>query len=369
MFDGFFSGPAWVLAQFYALTHSYALSIALLTVIVMAIITPLTLKSTKSMLEMQKVQPQMKRLQQQYKNDKQKLNEEMMKLYSEHKVNPLASCLPLVAQMPVFILMFRLIRGLTQAASASDVTKLAAEGITVKVGHFAPQYVSKTSELYISLVNKTEMTSLGLDLSKSPKEVMLDSFGRGIIYAALVVFLAALYWLQQRQIASRTVNPSMSAGQQKLMQYMPVAFAGFQLFFPTGLVFYYITQTLLRIVQQSYITKRFYGHDESLGRQAQRAGEEARSLHKADKDAKGGGGASAKTNAKPTPKAAAKPTPKAKPLPKNAPARPAPQGKPKAKPTTSGTGSNSPTNQTRPATTTGKGRPTASRHPKPNKKK
>ena len=50
MFDGFFSGPAWVLAQFYALTHSYALSIALLTVIVMAIITPLTLKSTKSML-------------------------------------------------------------------------------------------------------------------------------------------------------------------------------------------------------------------------------------------------------------------------------------------------------------------------------
>ena len=65
------------------------------------------------MLEMQKLAPEMRRLQNQYRNDRTKLNEEMMKLYQEHKVNPMSSCLPLLAQMPVFIIMFRVLHGLT----------------------------------------------------------------------------------------------------------------------------------------------------------------------------------------------------------------------------------------------------------------
>jgi YidC/Oxa1 family membrane protein insertase len=76
--------------------------------------------------------------------------------------------------------------------------------------------------------------------------------------------------------ARAAVSPTMSASQQKLMQYLPVFFAIFQLFFLSALVVYYVFQTLLRIAQQAYITRAFYGHDESLGRQAQRAGEKAR---------------------------------------------------------------------------------------------
>jgi YidC/Oxa1 family membrane protein insertase len=76
--------------------------------------------------------------------------------------------------------------------------------------------------------------------------------------------------------ARASISPTMSAGQQKLMQYLPVFFAIFQIFFLAALVVYYIFQTLLRIAQQAYITRAFYGHDESLGRQAQRAGEAAR---------------------------------------------------------------------------------------------
>ena len=106
-----FELPAWLLAWFYGLTHNYALAIALIAVVVMAIITPLTLKSTKGMLEMQRLAPEMRKLQQQHRNDRTKLNEEMMKLYQEHKVNPMASCLPLLAQMPVFIIMFRILPG------------------------------------------------------------------------------------------------------------------------------------------------------------------------------------------------------------------------------------------------------------------
>lgn len=344
-----FSGPAWLLAQFYSFTHSYAVAIALITVVVMAILTPLTLKSTKSMLEMQRVQPEMRRLQQQYKNDRQKLNEEMMKLYQEHKVNPLASCLPLVAQMPVFIIMFRLLTGLTDGASPEKAQELSTElGRTIEVGSFAPKYLDKGAELYQSLVGKFEMNSFGLDLSKSPKDVMTESFGRGIIYALLVVALAALYFVQQRQIASRSVNATMSPAQQKLMQYLPVAFAVFQLFFPTGLVVYYITQTVLRIGQNHYVTKRFYHGDESLGRQAQRAGEEARALAKEHKDGKGGGDSSSR--ALPAKRPAA---PKAKPAPA---ARPKPSGR-----------ATPPARPSRPGTPPAKGGP-AARHPKPKKK-
>ncbi len=122
----------------------------------------------------------------------------------------------------------------------------------------------------------TEIRELGLDLSVSPFEAITNNPVTGIVYALLVVLLGGLYFGQQRMVAARAaVNPSMSPTQQKLMQYLPVVFAVFQIFFLTALVVYYIFQTLLRILQQYYITKRFYGED-GLGRQAQAAGEEAR---------------------------------------------------------------------------------------------
>ena len=107
-----FEIPAALLSWFYGLTDNYTIAIAMIAAVVMAITTPLTLKSTKGMLEMQKLAPEMRKLQNEYRNDRTKLNEEMMKLYQEHKVNPMASCLPLLAQAPVFYIMFRVLRGL-----------------------------------------------------------------------------------------------------------------------------------------------------------------------------------------------------------------------------------------------------------------
>ena len=121
-----FEIPAAMLSWFYGATNSYLVAIALMSVIVMAITTPLTLKSTKGMLEMQKLSPEMRRLQNEHRNDKTKLNEEMMKLYQEHKVNPMSSCLPIFAQMPVFIVMFRILRGWTyQPNDHGDVDPIA----------------------------------------------------------------------------------------------------------------------------------------------------------------------------------------------------------------------------------------------------
>jgi YidC/Oxa1 family membrane protein insertase len=266
-----FQAAAWLISQFYSLTSNYILAIAIVAFVIMMLIFPLTLKSTKGMLEMQRVQPEMRRIQQQYRNDRQKMNEEMMKLYQEHKVNPLASCLPLLAQMPIFIIMFRVLHGLTSRGAD---------------GTFDPDYISKSSELYSSLDDKTEMLTWGLDLSLRPIEVIQDDPAKGIIYALLVVALMGLYYAQQRMIASRTVSPTMSATQAKIMQYLPVVFGVFQIFFPVGLVIYYFAQTIVRIAQQAYITRRFYKGDESLGRQAQEASAKAREMAKKD----GGGG-------------------------------------------------------------------------------
>ncbi|MEY3679554.1 MAG: YidC/Oxa1 family membrane protein insertase [Ilumatobacteraceae bacterium] len=262
-----FQAAAWLISQFYSFTSNYILAISLVALVVMMLIFPLTLKSTKGMLEMQRVQPEMRRIQQQYRSDRQKMNEEMMKLYQEHKVNPLASCLPLLAQMPIFIIMFRVLNGLTSRGDD---------------GTFDPDYISKSGELYASLDNKKEMLSWGLDLSLRPIEVLQDDPGKGIVYALLVIALMGMYYLQQRMIASRTVSPTMSATQAKIMQYLPVVFGVFQIFFPVGLVIYYIAQTIVRIAQQAYVTRRFYKGDDSLGRQAQAASATAREMAKKD---------------------------------------------------------------------------------------
>jgi YidC/Oxa1 family membrane protein insertase len=286
MFAGIFEVPAALLAWLYALTSNYAIAISLIAVVVMLLVTPLNLKSTKGMLEMQRLAPEMRKLQNEHRNDRQKLNEEMMKLYQEHKVNPMASCLPLVAQMPVFIIMFRILHGMTYEPAGGN--KLIAEAVLRAGGDiapvgFMPRYLSHDSELYTSLVRAEHMTSFGLDLSYSPAEMLGENFGKGLVYALLVVVLGALYWVQQRMVAARAaVSPTMSPSQQKLMQYLPVVFAVFQVFFLLGLVVYYIVQTVLRIAQQYYITKRFYSGEHSLGRQAQAASERARELAKQD---------------------------------------------------------------------------------------
>jgi len=281
-----FEVPAALLAWFYSWTNSYVAAIALIAVVVMLIVTPLTLKSTRGMLEMQRLAPEIRKLQNELRGDRQRLNEEMMRLYQDHKVNPMASCLPLLAQTPVFIIMFRIMIGLTyrpeggNEAVATTVLRAGGAANPTEVG-FIPRYISTDSAMFQDLARQTEMMSLGLDLSLSPLQALGTNFVQGLLYAAIVVVLGGLYFFQQRMVAARaSISPTMSPTQQKLMQYLPVFFAVFQVFFLLGLVIYYIVQAILRILQQGYITKRFYGSDESLGRQAQRAGEQARELAK-----------------------------------------------------------------------------------------
>jgi len=304
-----FKAAAWLIDTFYGWVNNYAIAISLVAVAIMLLITPLTMKSTKGMLEMQRLQPEMKKLQNQYKGDRQKLNEEMMKLYQEHKVNPLASCLPLLAQMPVFIIMFQVLNGLG---------RIGADGT------FDPKHIAADSALYKSLDKTSEMLSFGLDLAISPANAMGDDIVRGIPYALLIIGLGGLFFIQQRMVASRTTSPTMSPTQAKIMQYLPVAFALFQVFLPTGLVVYYGVQAIIRIIQQGYITRRFYGEN-GLGREAQDASARARELK--DDDAKPSKQKNEQSQAN-APIQSKRVTPsKNRPTPSGRPARPVPPSK------------------------------------------
>ena len=292
MIAGLFEPPAALLAWFYSFTHNYIIAISMIALVIMIITAPLVLKSTKGMLEMQKLQPEMRKLQQEHRGDRQALNAEMMKLYQQHKVNPMASCFPLLLQMPVFIIMYRVLHGLTYRVTCtvdpvSKVLPAACGNFTDGRRIFDPRYVTQSSKLYQSLVGKHEMLSWGLDLAKRPSQVISESFGKGLVYAMIVVTLGVLYYVQQKMVAARAqVAPNMSETQAKLMQYLPVVFAVFLVFYVTGLVIYYMAQAIFRIGLQYYITHRFYKGEHSLGRQAQAAGERAREIAKKD----GGGG-------------------------------------------------------------------------------
>src|SRR6187549_3573694 len=93
-----------------AIGLTWAWAIIVLTVGVRIVILPLTIKQIRSMQRLQQYAPELKALQQKYKNDKQRMNEEVMKFYREHKVNPAASCLPILPQIPIFISLFWVLR-------------------------------------------------------------------------------------------------------------------------------------------------------------------------------------------------------------------------------------------------------------------
>ena len=105
--DPLYSVIGWLLAFFYLPLHSLGLATILLTIVVMAVQFPLIAKQTRSMIQMQRVQPEIKKLQQKYKDDKAKQNEELLKFYQENKINPLAGCLPIIVTLPIGIAVFR----------------------------------------------------------------------------------------------------------------------------------------------------------------------------------------------------------------------------------------------------------------------
>jgi YidC/Oxa1 family membrane protein insertase len=237
-----FNVIARVLAWLYDFSGSYALSIALLTLLIMLVLTPLTLKGTRSMMRIQVLQPELKRIQTQHKGDRQKINEETMALYQTHGANPLSGCLPTLVQLPVFLVLYRVINGMT---------KIGGDGIP------NPSYLDKESNLYQDLVaDGGEMVSFGIDLSEAAKDVIQSNFVDGLPYLGLVAVTFVLSFLQQSQMkAHRGDAAAQNPQMEMLMKIMPYMLPVFAFVVQAALGVYFIASSLYRIGQQAFIHK------------------------------------------------------------------------------------------------------------------
>ncbi len=265
-----------LLALFYSLPvvgGSYGVAIMLLTATVMIVLMPLTLKATRSTIKMTQLQPELRALQKEYKDDKQALNQAMMKLYSENGVNPVGGCLPMLAQLPVFLILFNVLRGLTRRVSEKPYFVISEEanrlvgGQTSASNTFDPEYLGKDTELYQDLTQATEMKFLGVfDLSLNPWDVVQSDFVASLPYVVLILFVVATSYFQQRQISARRGsvpdNPTpQQQTQQQLLKILPLMSGIWSFLFPAGLVLYWATSNVFRIGQQAYITRALYSDE------------------------------------------------------------------------------------------------------------
>lgn len=213
----------------------WGMSIVLLTVLVRAAMAPLTVKQFKSMRAMASVAPELKKLQAKYKDDKQRQQQEIMKFYSENKINPFASCLPLLAQFPFFIGLFYLLQGPLRGHICGDAPGVVrdADGKLPPCGD-VPNPTGAEQFLFVP------------DLTAG---------ATGWVLAALLILYVA------SQLLSTLLTPTTpDRNQQMLMYGLPLVFAIFILFyeFPAGLLVYWIT-TNLWTVGQGYLLRKKLG--------------------------------------------------------------------------------------------------------------
>lgn len=191
-----------VLRFIYDYTHNYGVAIILLTLGIKLLFVPLQYKSYKSMQGMQTIQPKVLALQEKFKDNKEKLNQELMKLYKEHKVNPVGGCLPMVLQMPVFVALFNI--------------------------------------LYMTI-----------DLRQAPFMLWVTDLSAQDPYYVLPVLMGISMVVQQK-IMPTTMDPT----QAKMMMILPVGLTFLFVTFPAGLVLYWVTNNVLTVTQQ-FVTDRY----------------------------------------------------------------------------------------------------------------
>jgi YidC/Oxa1 family membrane protein insertase len=242
IFKPLFDAMAWMIAVFYAVIPNFAIAIALLTVVVMIVTAPLTVKSTRSTIKMQRVAPELKKIQQKYKGDRVTLNEEMMKLYKEHGINPAGGCLPMLIQLPVFIVLYGVIRGLTNTVKGKNGLPFAR-----------PDYVSHSTRLYRDLLHANgHMKAWGLDLGNNL--FSHHSWVAAIPYGAIVAVAIGLQYLQMRQLNSRNPGAAQANPQMQMIQrYMPLIFAVIYIRISAGVNIYFVVSSLCRIGIQEAI--------------------------------------------------------------------------------------------------------------------
>jgi YidC/Oxa1 family membrane protein insertase len=242
---------AWLLARIYGVIPNYAIAIAILTVLIMAMLTPLTVKSTRSMIAMQRLQPELKKLQQKYKGPEHRseLNEEMMRLYREEGVNPATGCITGLLQAPFLFILYSVIRGL------SNVVVLNGKTVMVNGQPVAqPKNIPHTSTMYHDLVaSHGAMLVWGMNIALKPFSHH-GSVIAAMPFYVLVAVAVGVQYFQMSQLNRRNQNTASMSSQMVMFQRItPILFAYIYFIVPAAAVIYMIVSSLIRILTQDLI--------------------------------------------------------------------------------------------------------------------
>lgn len=212
-----------ILNALFGAVRDYGLAIVLLTALVRVVMLPLTIKQTKSMHDLQRIQPKLKALQEKYKKDKEKMQEEMVKLYQEHKVNPLGGCLPMLIQLPIMIALFEMLR--------------RPETFQLPTGVVHPSF-------YFLVPDLTSMLSKYVPLGPG----LFEAIGKGALlpgapYLVLLVLFVVTTYLPQKMM-------SQDPQQNRMMMIMSVMMVWIGWTIPAGVILYWVTSNVFMLIQQ-----------------------------------------------------------------------------------------------------------------------
>jgi YidC/Oxa1 family membrane protein insertase len=249
--NALYEAVGWVLTRIYDVLKpvfgassgwTWALTIIILVVLMRLVMVPLFIKQMHTTRAMTSLQPQMAALRKKYKNDKQTLNQEMMKLYQEAGVNPLMGCLPVVAQLPLFFSLFSVLRAIAEYTGGTPKYNLPIAMV---------QSAKQAKILGVSIADKVLFTGT----------VHVPLHAKIVIVAAVLVSMATTY-LTVRQSMKRGMMPTASpdnpmGNSQKYMAYIMPFFALTGLYWPFGLVLYWVTTNVWTLIQQWALFKRY----------------------------------------------------------------------------------------------------------------
>jgi YidC/Oxa1 family membrane protein insertase len=239
IWNALIDGMGAILAFLYSIIPNYGVAIIGLTVLVRLALFPLTAKQARSMQKMQLIQPELKKLQAQYKNDRQKLNEEIMKFYKENQVNPMAGCLPLAFQMPVFFALYRVLyQPHRHMPTDSKLFHAICGNLSAHDCGTPPNHPKG-------------LGFLGLDLGKAAAGVT-GGFTSALPYFLLIALVVVTGYLQFKQTQSRQTsqaNPQMAM----MGKIFPAMFAFISYRLPSGVVLYFLISNAWQIGQQAII--------------------------------------------------------------------------------------------------------------------
>lgn len=215
-------------------------AIILLTVFLRLLMVPLFVKQIHASRKMQELNPKVQALRKKYKNDKQRLNQEVMKLYQENGANPLAGCLPLVVQMPVFIGLFQVLNGISKAKEGQSKFGIPADMI---------QAAQTKASIFGANIPDTFMQAWG---DKAWDAIIVT--GIAVIVSSTTTFFTVRSSMR-RQPAMDSDNPMFAA--QKMMVFLAPLFGLFGLGFPLGVLMYWVTSNSWTLAQSHYIYSKY----------------------------------------------------------------------------------------------------------------